>query len=946
MNDHIHRYVEDSRRLASLHPESSLSMARKAAEAVCKAVHEEKLGPTGSRATLDDLIGKLSQNETIPKQIQVPLRTIQAYGNLAAHDQGGGPAINGRYIQPALQALDTLMQWFVEEFSTPEERQPAVQRSTATSTDGLVGAHMDPTATVEPAKSLAHDLAPVYGRDDELRRLFAAVDAIAGETAGPGRVLLLAGTSGTGKSMLAESLIRYAASRGLSIHRATCEPFHEGMSFYPIRELLRQLASAQGAATDLALAFGGSSSQFGIARLMDAADADPAARRDALIATFANQVFARAILDKAPLLLFVDDLERIDTGSVDALLCLNARLREGPVLVMGAYRSDVVGAAGGSIHPLRPVISAVRRGDKLAEMIELKPLAEDAMTGLVEALLRAPSDLPSSFMRRLFDETEGNPLYVREVLRALAAERSGSDEAPLRQVSGVWKLVRRADAWEIPRSIEDAIGSRLLGINELERSVLETAAVIGRRFRFEVLLDLGVASEDALIRVLERHLELDLVREVPQTDNVFEFTHGKIREVLYNGMTGLRRGRLHGQVADVLSRHQSAIPAEEWDVLVGAHLFAARRYSLSAPHLLRAGQRALEVQASTDAAHHLRRALEAFEKSPETPRETLDRTRLLLGTALKAANEFDAAEAQFLLTLRDGHEAYARRWSLNHLGDVSLVQGRVKEALERYSRCEQLARDEGDTELLAETSANLAELHMRQGEQLAGVDSDRATEHTAEYERYLDLEQELAHKVGHRHALARAYRNSAKRARTRGDIPVAIALYEQSIEYADAAVNSHRFLIPYAKALRLVGRHADASEIVRKVLDWSRQIGARRSEAIARQYLGLIAMEQQLKSSTPDFTTVRTEMARALALHLEVGFEQGRRETEVDLAELEAHQGNREQVLRHLELAVNPTSPRTEQQVCHAVLSQLRANGEPVRADRFQRALVSIGISE
>ncbi len=941
MTSHIHRYVEDARRLSSVHPESALSMARKAAEAVCKEVHEQKIGAVGPRALLEDLLQKLSQHSAIPRKIQVPLRTIQAYGNHASHDQGESMPIDCRYIQPALQALDTVMLWFLEEFANGEgkaevpeatPRVPEVER--------FAPASGDLSGPVVAAQTVA-----IHGRADEIRRLCQAVDALSEAAPTAGRTLMIAGASGTGKSVLAERAVEHAISRHYPVVRATCEPFHEGMSFYPVRELLRQLTSKQGLLADIATAFGSNSSQLTLARLAEQPEAEPAARRDALIATFANQVFARVLIDRSPVVLFIDDLERIDTGSVDALLCLIARLREGPVLIVGAYRTDVVGSSG-SNHPLRPVISAVRRGDKRGEIIEVAALSEENMHGLVGTVLMGRCELPDTFMRRLFEETEGNPLYVREVLRTLSSERPGSDAAPLRMERGAWRLVRRAESWEIPRSIEDAIASRLTSLGELDRSVLELAAVVGRRFRFEVLLDLGIAKENALMEVLERHLALNLVREVRNAEGVFEFTHGKIREVLYSGMAGFRRSRLHGQVADVLLRHEGAIPAEEWDVLVGAHLFAARRFSTSAPYLLRAGQRALALQAATDAAHHLARALDAFEKSPDTPRETLDRTRLALGTALKAASEFDAAEAEFLLTLRDGQDPYSRRWALSHLGGLSLVQGRVNEAMVRYAQCEEMARESSDSELLAETAADLAELHMRQSEQLSGVDGVRSAEHAALYNRYLDLEQELAHSVGHSHSLARAYRNSAKRARTRGDIAVSIALYEQSLEYIDEGVNSHRFLIPYAKALRLVSRDGEALEIVRKVLDWSRQIGARRSEGIARQYLGLILMEQELARGVTGLTQARAEMTRALALHNEVGFEQGRRETEVDLAEAYSHCGDREGTLAHLGLAVTDRSSQSDEQLVHAVLAEIRARGEPLRAERFGTALSALGVYE
>lgn len=786
--------------------------------------------------------------------------------------------------------------------------------------------------------------APIFGRDSELQILQRTIEVMAATPAQGGRAILLGGSSGVGKTTVAERALQHATSLGFRVIRATCEAFHEGMSFYPIRECLRQLTPDHGLTTDIELAFGSASSQLTIARLSEHLGADPASRRDALIATFANQVLARIVLDAVPVAVFIDDLERIDTGSVDALLCLLARLREGPVLFVGAYRSDVVPSSGASSHPLRPVLNSARRTEASGKVIELGSLPEDKLSGLIATLLNGPCELPSPFIRRLFEETDGNPLYVREALRTLSDERAGVDAAPLRLVDGIWRLVRQAESWEIPRSIDDAIASRLVSLSESDRAVMELAAVMGRRFRFEALVELGIADEESMIQAIERQLNTELLREIRDSDNLFEFTHGRIRDVLYDGMSGLRRGRLHGQIADVLLRRRDLVPADQLDIVLGTHLLAARRYAAAAPYLLRAGERALDLHSPFDAAQHLRRALEAFEKAPDGGRDTIDQVRLSLGTALKSANDFVAAEAQFLMVLRDGIDQHALRWSLNHLGDLSLMLGRVHEALDRYDRCENLAREQGDKELLAETAADLAELHMRQAEQLAGIDVLRSANHAIAYEQYLNLELDLAENLSNRAARARAHRNAAKRQRTLGNIERSIELYERSLTFVDEGVDSHQFLIPYAKALRLVGRHDEALKIVRRVLDWSRQIGARRSEAIARQYMGLILMEQGLSHRPAELTEAEQELLRAVALHQEVGFEQGRKETEVDLAELASHKGDREATIAHLTRSLADGEVRSEEEAGTAVLAQLRANGEIARAERFRHAMIGISI--
>ena len=164
----------------------------------------------------------------------------------------------------------------------------------------------------------------------------------------------------------------------------------------------------------------------------------------------------------------------------------------------------------------------------------------------------------------------------------------------------------------------------------------------------------------------------------------------------------------------------------------------------------------------------------------------------------------------------------------------------------------------------------------------------------------------------------------------------------------DAGVASHEFLIPYAKALRLAGRSAEATTQVESVLAWSKQIGALRSEAIARQYLGLLTMEQWIAEraiampTPPELALLeraRDQLTRALKLHHEVNFRQGYRETAVDLFELELHEGHYAAAIASL-VSVDTTesgnAPLTADALVAAAVAQLEANGESERASRIR----------
>ena len=247
-----------------------------------------------------------------------------------------------------------------------------------------------------------------------------------------------------------------------------------------------------------------------------------------------------------------------------------------------------------------------------------------------------------------------------------------------------------------------------------------------------------------------------------------------------------------------------------------------------------------------------------------------------------------------------------------------------------------------DSELICENAADLAELHMREAERLAGREPTKAADHAELYHHYLSIETDLASNSESREAQARALRNRAKFERTNGTAEASIPLYEDSLHFMDEGVSSHQFLIPYAKALRLVGRSDEAMTEVRKVLDWSRQIGAPRSEAIARQYLGLLLLEDAIKDPNPDLADARAQLERAVALHREVGFKQGVRETTVDLFDLEVSAGNLGAALLWLsdvDAFGGGIEPSDVQQTISAVVAELVANGDRPRAARVRRTV-------
>lgn len=752
-------------------------------------------------------------------------------------------------------------------------------------------------------------------------------------TGNSGGVIVLGGPSGAGKTALADAILAEAGELGYDCYQTACEPFHEGMSYFPIRELVRQIARGRNVGEVIGELFGPLSPQVEMAAVSESLAADPGSRREAIVATFTNVILGSyKNQETQPILLFIDDLEHLDAGSADALICLISRLSEGRVVLIGAYRTDLVASAK---HPLRAVMGSARRLEGMYQHFEVEGFDEDGFSSLVEALLEGPATLPTPFLKKLYDETEGNPLFTRELLRMLGSPDPRSGRAALRIVEGTWHFDGDVDLWEIPDTVEDVIASRLNLLDTEQRRELELAAVVGRRFAFEVLCGLMDAGEDELLTDLEKFLDFDLIRELDKTDDTFEFSHGKIREVLYSQISGLRRRRLHAQLAQVIS-NLTRSTNEDWDALIGEHLLLAAKKSEAFPFLLRAARNAQATGAATESATLFRKALDCVTGAVLEGDDSRMTIELELASALIASSAIPEAGNVLQQLLDTNTPAVVRVVAANLHGDALLYEGEVEQALTAYEESRRLALTLGDTEALCEVLCDLSELHGRQYERLSGLSSAVAQQHRRLYVDYVEQAYNLHDVVDGGALRARILRNKAKLARVSGDLSGAEDLYRRAIEASDARVSGHRFLVPYAKTLRRAGKTDQALETIERVLTWSSQVGSVRSQAIALQYKATFLMTRA--ESDQDIAAATNVAERSMTAHRSIGYAQGLRETGIVLGELALRANEADRAAQWFATSVagsNLDAPH----LYDAVAGELEANGEEDRAFRIRAAL-------
>jgi DNA-binding SARP family transcriptional activator len=476
--------------------------------------------------------------------------------------------------------------------------------------------------------------APFVGRARELSALLGGLDQM---LAGRGGLFLLAGEPGIGKSRLSDEVTRHARERGVEVLVGRCWEAGGAPAYWPWVQALRTHVRRRGP-DGLQFELGAGAAE--VAQLLpelremfpDLADPRSLSPEAARFRLFENVAgFLVAAAQCQPLMLVLDDLHAADEPSLLLLRFVAGQLEEAPLLIVGAYRDDEVQPD----TPLASIIAGVLR-ERVAHELPLAGLSEAEVGQLIES--DAGAHAPPLSVTAIHRRTEGNPLFVGELVRLLSSEgrltAAEAASAPL----------------PIPPGVRDVIGRRLRLLPEESRRILAHAAVLGREFEFGVLAHLSGRSEEELLAVLEEAIRVHALAEVPAAPDRLRFAHALIRDTLYGELGGLRRPRLHRQVGEALERLYGEDREPHFAEL--AHHFhsagAAGNASKAIEYARAAGDRAVRLLAFEEAVRLYGMAIDALEWD----RVATDRTRcellVVLADAESRAGDDPAAKATYL----------------------------------------------------------------------------------------------------------------------------------------------------------------------------------------------------------------------------------------------------------------------------------------------------------
>ncbi len=573
----------------------------------------------------------------LPERERLRQRHLQVLEQLLRLFEGQGDTVTAIWYAQRLIGLDPLSEdryrRLMRLFALNNDRASAlhVYHTCVTTLQRELGVDPDPATREAYERLMQHETSIIPARAQQT--LLAATPTLIGRkqewealqevwhaaSAGEPRFVLVTGEAGIGKSRLAEEFLLWASQQGAVTAKTRSYAAEGQLSLAPVTDWLR----SEGLRAPLRQLDAVWLTE--VARILPELFAEqPDVPRYESVTEYGQrqrffEALARAILAASqPLLLLIDDVQWCDQETLEWLHFL---LRFDPtarLLVIGCAREEELPQT----HPLRTFLLHLSSSMRVTELT-LQPL--DAAETAKLASKVANRELDMGLVMHLFQETEGYPLFVVEMVRAGLGRVSTSPP----EADRPHKQPLLEDARTLPPRVHAVLVGRLLQLSASARGFVELAATIGREFTLDLLIAVSNADADSAVRALDELWHKRIVRE--HGANSYDFTHDKLREVAYAEISAPQRRMLHCRVAQALE----ALPASDLDSFSGqiaSHYERAGMIEQALPYYQRAATVAQRVYANEDAISLLSRSLELLELLPAGSKR--DKQELSLQLAL------------------------------------------------------------------------------------------------------------------------------------------------------------------------------------------------------------------------------------------------------------------------------------------------------------------------
>jgi tetratricopeptide (TPR) repeat protein len=673
---------------------------------------------------------------------------------------------------------------------------------------------------------------------------------------GFGRTVLVVGETGAGKSRLLSELGTNAETKGVLFFRGRCLYQENAKPYLPFLEAFggRISIDADVPEMDMRIGMGGATdkpSSVGLLPLTSENTTNIPNRphhnireeRDRLFESLYATVIE--ISNVRPLLLVIDDLQWADDGSLRLLHYLARNIKSSRVMICGAYSPEELNRNDTFAHSLPETLRRMRI-EKLFHEIKLNRLNQMQTTEMIESLV-GRKGLPAEFTKQLYDESEGNPFFVEEVLKSLV------NEGLIDVDSYEWVPTIETTKMRLPGTVKDVIARRIDRLDEKTKNVLKYVSVIGNSFTFKLLRQISNLTEEELIDAIDSAIGADIIQEDSTTSSErYKFDHALIRGVIYDSMSRSRRRLLHRRVGEVIEeiyKHN----IDEVVFRLAHHFYEARDLEKTLLYTIKAGTRAADTFSPEDAIRYFSSAMETLEDMEASDRRDVMKLAVAakLGDIYNTIGEWENAHRhhRFALELSKAlKDEIAIARAHRALGHIKQNTGEYDSALKHFQSALKIAQKESDFQAMADIYRGAGRVCWRKGEFDAAIEYfEKSLEITksirdekvmattcielgnvyselSDWQKAIDYQTKslkLLEKHGDFYEMGRNLNNIGVTYARKGDMERAVAHYERSIELSNRTGNVRMAawaLFNAGEAYARIGRFDRALECCEKSL--------------------------------------------------------------------------------------------------------------------------------
>jgi DNA-binding SARP family transcriptional activator len=664
----------------------------------------------------------------------------------------------------------------------------------------------------------SQSIPPLVGREEEMSGLLPVLS----QNQSGVHFIAIVGEPGVGKTRLAEEFLSSARLQGRIVAQARCYQGQLELAYTPFLEAVQTLLDNDSLTKSL--------SDLPPEVLIEASRLFPKLRKDRALspapegpgtqARFFESlrlVVNQLLGGQPPGIIFLDDLHWADSGTVELISFLARRGKPDGYIILTVWRDEY----GPVIDRLNLLLAELQRTNT-SRLVPVKRMSQ----GSIETLARSIyPDLSPELSQRLFQESEGLPFIALEYLHA------GGVTHP---------------EWKIPGGVRALLHQRLSQPGETARQLLSSAAVIGRSFDFQTLHSISGRSDWEMVNGIEELLRLGLVREDPP--NGYDFSHEKLRALVYEETSLARRRLLHQRAADLLVASGSGgKDSGSWAGMAASHFMQAGQPQRAADYFRQAGDHARQLHSNQQALTAYQSALAAGYPDPASLHEAcgdlltlsgeygaavasyqtaaalcepgcLSNLMHKMGEVFQRRGDWDAAESHYQMALEVSGDSAESSWKSHLFADWSLTAYRANQTRKAQDLAEKALS-------AAETSQEAAAL--AQSLNMLGIlargrgDLDMASNY---FERSLYSVQD----TDHLSLRCAALHNLARLEQERDHLAEAVKLALEALEYCTLLGDLHHraaLLNTLADLHHMLGRESESMSFLKQAVALFAEIG-------------------------------------------------------------------------------------------------------------------------